>query len=558
VHEIDINILKNSILAASNNLAINKTEVNNLNVFPVPDGDTGTNMNMTIKSAIKVANESNAETIKEYMENYSKGSLLGARGNSGVILSQLIRGFVEAIPAKEPSLKVSDLTRCLVRSSEVAYNAVMKPTEGTILTVAKDIAKASKKFPKNNKNILEFLDFVYKEGEKSLARTPDLLPILKESGVVDAGGKGLLCIFEGVLKYLHGDNNILNTDFFDETSETITSEKNSFKDENIEFGYCTEFILNIDKNKKLDNIELELKNHYSKMGDSIMVVTSADVVKVHFHTNNPGAGLEKALEYGVLSDIKIDNMRIQHNELMFSPEEYDKTREENHAHDPIEEKPYYQNAFITVSSGDGFDEIFQSLNVAKIVSGGQTMNPSTENLLSAVNEINGKNIFILPNNSNIILAAEQVKSLSEKNVFVIPTKSMPEGITAIFSSMNEEDPNNVVSNAAEAISMMRTGEVTFAIRGTTFNGEDIDEGDIIGITEKNIISKGQDVASVSKKLIEHMRTDDYTLLSIYYGKDTPEDEAEMLKEELEKSYPDMDIELTYGGQPLYYYIISVE
>ncbi|MFB0971762.1 MAG: DAK2 domain-containing protein, partial [Neofamilia sp.] len=272
----------------------------------------------------------------------------------------------------------------------------------------------------------------------------------------------------------------------------------------------------------------------------------------------PGTALEKALEYGMLSDIKIDNMRIQHNEHMFTTEEYEKNRNESHLESSISEKPHFQNAFITVSSGEGFDEIFESLNVAKIVSGGQTMNPSTENLLSAVNEINGENIFILPNNPNIILAAEQVKSLSDKNVFVIPTKSMPEGITAIFAGMNEEDPNNVVSNASEAISMMRTGEVTFAIRGTTFNGEDIDEGDIIGITEKNIISKGKNIASVSKKLIEYMSSDEYTLLSIYYGKDTSEEDAINLKEELEKAYPSMDIELTYGGQPLYYYIISVE
>ena len=557
MHEIDISMLKNSILAASNNLAINKTEVNNLNVFPVPDGDTGTNMNMTIKSAIKVANESNAGTIKKYMEKYSKGSLLGARGNSGVILSQLIRGFVEAIPTEATTLKVSDLIKCLARSSEVAYNAVMKPTEGTILTVAKDIAKASKKFPKNNKDVLEFLDFVYNEGEKSLARTPDLLPILKESGVVDAGGKGLLCLFEGVLKYLHGDISILNTEYSDEVVQSITATKKGTKEESIEFAYCTEFILNIESNN-FTNIESQLKNQYSKMGDSVMVVATGDVVKVHFHTNNPGTALEKALEYGMLSDIKIDNMRIQHNEHMFTTEEYEKNRNESHLESSISEKPHYQNAFITVSSGEGFDEIFESLNVAKIVSGGQTMNPSTENLLSAVNEINGENIFILPNNPNIILAAEQVKSLSDKNVFVIPTKSMPEGITAIFASMNEEDPNNVVSNASEAISMMRTGEVTFAIRGTTFNGEDIDEGDIIGITEKNIISKGKNIASVSKKLIEYMSSDEYTLLSIYYGKDTSEEDAINLKEELEKAYPSMDIELTYGGQPLYYYIISVE
>lgn len=557
MYEIDINALKNAILAASNNLANNKTEVNNLNVFPVPDGDTGTNMNMTIKSAIKVANESKSQTIKEYMESYSKGSLLGARGNSGVILSQLIRGFVEAIPADLNVLTIPDLVKCLTRSSEVAYNAVMKPTEGTILTVAKDIGKAAKKFPKNNRNVLEFLDFVYSEGEKSLERTPELLPILKESGVVDAGGKGLLCLYEGILMYLHGDESILDESNTDVVSQYAKPSVSETKDEEIKFGYCTEFIINVeDKNKS--NVESDLKNYFSKMGDSIIVVGAGEVIKVHFHTNNPGTALEKALEFGVLSDIKIDNMRLQHNEHMFSEEEYKSNRGEYQPEQTIKENIHYHNAFISVSSGDGFKEIFESLNVAKIIPGGQTMNPSTEDILSAVEEIDGDNIFILPNNSNIILAAEQVKSLSDKNVFVIPTKSMPEGVTAIFAGMNGESSEEVISSSAAAISQMRTGEVTYAIRGTTFNGEDIDEGDIIGITEKNIVSKGDSISKVALKLVEHMKDEEYSLLSIYYGKDTEESEAIELQEILQKEYPDMDIELTYGGQPLYYYIISVE
>ena len=554
--EIDLIKLKNSIKAASNNLSNNKVVVNNLNVFPVPDGDTGTNMNMTIKSALKIATDSDADSIKGYLNDFSKGSLLGARGNSGVILSQLIRGFVDAIPDNIETLKVQDLVKSLVRSSEVAYNAVMKPTEGTILTVAKDMAKAAKKFPKNKNDIIEFLDFVYLEGTKSLDRTPDLLPVLKESGVVDAGGKGLLCLYEGVIEYLKGNDSILESD--GASTENIknkeTSEMtHSHSHEEIKFGYCTEFIIQTENNNA-EKAEPELKEFLSELGDSLIVIGSGDIVKVHFHTNNPGNALEKALTYGSLSDIKIDNMRLQHNELMFSEDEYSKS----HNEDITEEPESYKNAFIAVSAGEGFDEIFESLGVAKVISGGQTMNPSTEDILSAVNEINGENIFILPNNSNIILAAEQVKTLSEKNVHVIPTRSMPEGVTAIFSSINEESSEAVLENAIEAIENMKTGEVTFAVRETKFNGEDIEEGDIIGITGKDIVSKGDNPKEVSIKLIEKIINDEYGLLSIYYGEDTEESDAEDLQNKLQEKYPDIDIELSYGGQPLYYYILSLE
>ena len=550
--DIDIKILKNSILAASNNLSYNKEVVNNLNVFPVPDGDTGTNMNMTIKSALKVATDTNANSIKEYLNNFSKGSLLGARGNSGVILSQLIRGFIEAVPDDIEKVTVKDLVKSLIRSSEVAYNAVMKPTEGTILTVAKDIAKAAKKFPKNKDNILEFLDYIYLEGTKSLDRTPDLLPILKESGVVDAGGKGLLCLYEGMIAYLKGDESILDSEVQPVLKKDLHDHGDgAHVDHDIKFGYCTEFILQTKENKA-STAEKDLKEFLSELGDSLIVIGSDDIVKVHFHTNNPGNALEKALTYGSLSDIKIDNMRKQHNELMFSEEEYKNTKE------PIKEEKEYKNAFITVSAGEGFDQLFKSLGVAKIISGGQTMNPSTEDLLSAVNEIKAENIFILPNNSNIILAAEQVKELSEKNVEVIPTRSMPEGISAIISSINEETAEAVLENAMEAIENMNTAEITFAVRETKFNGSDIEEGDIIGISGKNILAKGNNPKEVSINVIEQMLNEDYGLLSIYYGKDTDENDAEELRKTLEKKYSDIDIELEYGGQPLYYYILSLE
>lgn len=554
LNKLNFNDIKNSIVAASNNLSINKTIVNDLNVFPVPDGDTGTNMNMTIKSALKVANESDSNTIKSYMENYSKGSLLGARGNSGVILSQLIRGFVDAIPEDAEYLEIKDITKSLLRSSEVAYNAVMKPTEGTILTVAKDIGRAAKKYPKNKTDMLEFLEYLYEEGTKSLNNTPNLLPVLKESGVVDAGGKGLICLFEGVLRYLEGDLSILE-DEPEKISEVVKKTEGEIKEEDIKFGYCTEFIIQA-KDIDINTAEQELKSYFSQLGDSLLVVGGGDVIKTHVHTNNPGKALEKALEYGMLSDIKIDNMRLQHNEIMFTKAEYEKAKE-NEAEEN-DENEYYENAFIAVSAGEGFNEIFKSLNVAKIIAGGQTMNPSTEDILSAVEKVNAENIFILPNNSNIILSAEQVIDLTPKNVYVIPTRSMPEGVTAIFSGISGETPEEVLANSKEAISHMKTGEVTFAVRDTQINGDKIDEGDIIGIYDKDIVAKGDSVAEVSTKLIEGMFKEEYSLISIFYGEDTTLEDAEKLKDNLSKEYPNMDIEVTYGGQPLYYYIISIE
>lgn len=556
--ELDIILLKDSVIAASNNLSVSKNIVNDLNVFPVPDGDTGTNMNMTIKSAVKIATEKESNSIKEFMANFSKGSLLGARGNSGVILSQLIRGFVEAINENSEALTVQDLVKSINKASEVAYNAVMKPTEGTILTVSKDMAKAAKKFPKNRNDILEFLDFVYDEGIKSLNRTPELLPILKESGVVDAGGKGLLCLVEGVIKYLNGDESILDLEKHEskKTTNIAENKKDAEIETDIKFGYCTEFILSTQESKTAQ-AESELKSFLSEFGDSLIVIGSDGVVKVHFHTNNPGRALEKAVTYGSLSDIKIDNMRLQHQELMFEKNQYDKA-EDNGDKVLEEDNKFKKNAFIAVSSGQGFNDIFKSLGVSKIISGGQTMNPSTEDLLYAVDNINAENIFILPNNSNIILAAEQVKTLSDKNVYVIPTRSMPEGVSAIFSGINEDDPESVLALTNDAISNMKTGEVTYAVRETTFNGENIHEGDVIGITGKDIIAKGLEVSDVTKKLIDNLYTEDFSLLSIYYGEDTTEEEAEKLLEEIEEKYPDIDVELTFGGQPLYYYIIAIE
>lgn len=533
MYEIELSKLKESILSASNNLTVNKNIVNDLNVFPVPDGDTGTNMNMTIKSAVKVANESNSTTIKGYLKNFSKGSLLGARGNSGVILSQLIRGFVEAVDENTEVLTIQDLAKSINKASEVAYNAVMKPTEGTILTVSKDMAKAAKKFPKNKNDIIEFIEFVYDEGVKSLNRTPELLPILKESGVVDAGGKGLLCLAEGALKYLKGDLSLID-------SENLTVAAVKSSETKKEYKYSLNFILLVDNIKKIKISEAELKIGLSDYCGNIKTLASDDKLDVSFDTDNPGKAIEKATSLGSIANISFNNKHIDIKET-----------------NKVKQKEY-KNAFISVSAGDGFTEVFESLGVAKIISGGQTMNPSTEDLLSAVNELNAENIFILPNNSNIILAAEQVKSLSEKNVYVIPTRSMPEGVSAVFSGINEEKPELVLEAAKEAIENMQTGEITYAVRETKFHGENINEGDIIGITGKEIVAKGININEVTKSLINKLYNEDFSLISIYYGEDVSEEEANKLVNEIEEAYPDVDIELTYGGQPLYYYIISIE
>lgn len=535
MNQLELNVIKKCVLAASNNLSINKNIVNDLNVFPVPDGDTGTNMNMTIKSAVKVANDSNANTIKSFLSSFSKGSLLGARGNSGVILSQLIRGFVETIPEDKNFLEVSDLIKAFNRASEVAYNAVMKPTEGTILTVSKDMAKAAKKFPKNKNNVVEFIEFVYNEGVKSLDRTPELLPILKESGVVDAGGKGLLCLVQGTFIYLMGDKSILDSD----EAQAIKVKATSTND----YEYSASFNIKL-KDPKIAKIAVaEFKIFLNDIASNVEINNNEDSLYLSLNINNPGKVLEKGLVYGQLYNIEISNNVLKSEDLDKSKTEEDKV---------------YKNAFIAVSAGDGFSEVFKSLGVAKIIAGGQTMNPSTEDLLSAVNNLKAENIFILPNNSNIILSAEQVKSLSDKNVYVIPSRSMPEGVTAIFSGISEENPDDIMAAAKDAIEHMRVGEVTYAVRETKFNGSDINQGDIIAITGKDIIQKGKDVNEVSVDLVKKLYDEDLNLISIYYGEDTSEDDAEEFLEKIEELFPDMDVELNYGGQPLYYYIISIE
>ncbi|NLY20037.1 MAG: DAK2 domain-containing protein [Tissierellia bacterium] len=558
IERIDIDLLKQLLVGAANNLVNNQEEVNELNVFPVPDGDTGTNMSLTIKSAIKLMEETESNSVTDVVKAFSKGSLMGARGNSGVILSQLFRGFADSLDAGKEYINIDDIAKGLNSSVVTAYNAVMKPTEGTILTVAKDIANYSKKIYKREKDIKSFIGKLIEEGNKSLDRTPDLLPVLKQAGVVDAGGKGLLCIIEGVYKVLDGDTSILSSNGARETVKKVAPKREHIDTDDIEFGYCTEFIIQSDEAGVSKSNQL--REELSEIGDSIMVVGVDDIIKVHFHTNNPGVGIEKALKLGFLKDIKIDNMRLQHEEVLFSEEEYSHNHDHDHNHfeeveEPTEKKDF---AFISVSAGEGFTEVFKSLHVSHIITGGQTMNPSTEDIIHGIEKCNSDNIFILPNNSNIILAAEQAKSISDKNIFIIPTKTIPEGITALLSYSESLSPEENYEVMLESIQGIKSGEVTFAVRDTEFNSTVITKGDIIGITGKDIVAKGKDPIEVTEALIEKMYDDEMSMISLYYGEDTSVEDAEKLEEIISEKYDDLDVELIYGGQPLYYYIVSLE
>lgn len=551
VERIDAALLKSALFGAANNLLRNQEEVNELNVFPVPDGDTGTNMSLTIKSAINVMSETNADNITDIVKAFSKGSLMGARGNSGVILSQLFRGFADSLADGKEYLVIEDIAKGFQGAVVTAYNAVMKPTEGTILTVAKDIGNYANKIYKRETDINEFLDKCLVEGNASLARTPDLLPVLKQAGVVDSGAKGLLFILEGISSVLKGDTELANASMEDSAKAKPVQKREHIETDDIEFGYCTEFIIQSDVDK-VKNVN-QLRDSLAAIGDSVIAVGIDDIIKVHFHTNNPGVGLEKALEFGFLKDIKIDNMRLQHEEVLFTADEYETL------HDQVEELGEKKDfAFISVSAGKGFDDVFKSLNVDYIITGGQTMNPSTEDIIKGVDKCNSDNIFILPNNSNIILAAEQAKGISEKNIFIVPTKTVPQGITAMLNFNEGLSAEENLENMIEAISEVKTGEITFAVRDTEFNGTKIEKDDIIGIYGKDIVAKGSDAATVAEELISSLYDEDVSIISIYYGEDTSEEDAEALSELIAEKYSDIDIDLLYGGQPLYYYLISLE
>ena len=540
--------LKKSLVGSRDYLVLNKEMVNELNVFPVPDGDTGTNMSLTIISALKEAEHLDSfATVEEVSAAVSRGALMGARGNSGVILSQFFRGFAEGLKGKEVAT-IKDLAFAFKKASDVTYKAVMKPTEGTILTVGRELSDFAIKNAAKATDMGSFYESVIKAAEKSLDNTPNLLPVLKEQGVVDAGGKGLVVILQGALKAAKGETieKIEDAELERKTPKAFVD--GEVEDDDIEFAYCTEFLIKGDSDKAE-----EFKQKLIPLGDCLLVVGASGIIKTHIHTNNPGRVLEYASEIGMLQDIKIDNMRIQHKEKLFKDEEVEAAKGKNRLVEPTEEY-----AFVTVSIGDGLDEVFESLNADYIVKGGQTMNPSTEDLLKGVESTPGKNVFILPNNKNIQLAAEQVKELTKRNVKVIPTRSIPEGISAMLAFQPDTSFDENEEAMKEAISHVKSGQVTYAVRDTEISGKKIAEGDVIGIAHGDIVSVGSKVTEVTRELIEELVNEDHSLITLYYGEDVDEEDGEKLLKELEEEYEDLDIELVYGGQPLYYYLISLE
>lgn len=549
-NNIDGVMLKRALTSAAKLLELNKEEVNSLNVFPVPDGDTGTNMVLTVKSALKhglTVVENNASKVAL---TASQGSLMGARGNSGVILSQLFRGFANGLKGNE-TIDIKTLAEALKQASETAYKAVMKPTEGTILTVARECGEIAISICKTETDLGVFLSKVIDHGNKTLKRTPEMLPVLKQAGVVDAGGKGLMYLLTGFY------NAVMELDDYSEQIVEIvveepkksTKRREHIDTDDIEFGYCTEFMINTDYND-IDS----LRNELAKLGDSLLVVGGEGIIKVHVHTNNPGVALEAALKLGNLKDIKIDNMRFQHEEVLLKDELLALEEHDNKVAEPVDKK----YSFVSVSIGDGVDEVFMDLNVEAIVPGGQTMNPSTEDLLNAINKTNGQNVIILPNNSNIILAAEQTKNISARNITVLPTKNIPQGIAALLAFNEDLNLEENIIAMTEGFKSVTTGQVTYAVRDTEFNNRKIQKGDIIGLSEKDILVAGNDINTVSMELIEELMNDDTSIITLFYGEDVEIDTANSFAESLVEKYDDIDIEVIFGGQPLYYYIISIE
>jgi len=550
-------MLSKMFLAGAKNLENKKEWINELNVFPVPDGDTGTNMTMTIMAAARevkaLPEDADMMTICKAI---SSGSLRGARGNSGVILSQLFRGFTKGI-REEKEITIPVFVAAFERAVETAYKAVMKPKEGTILTVAKGGAMKAKELAEEGVTDLStFFDGVIKHAEYVLDQTPEMLPVLKQAGVVDSGGQGLLQVLKGAYDAFLGKELDLNIETAKEVSaKQESSDREAVKQAEIKYGYCTEFIILLSRNFNI-RTEMDFKAYLESIGDSIVVVADDDVVKVHVHTNDPGLAIQKALKYGALSNMKIDNMRLEHQEKLFKMSE--KEQKEQKAQEKTEEVRK-ETGFIAVSVGEGIHEIFKGLGVDHIIEGGQTMNPSTEDMLNAIEAVNADTIYILPNNKNIILAANQAQSLvKDKKIIVIPTKTVPQGITAVINYVPELGPEENAQSMQDEIHNVKTGQVTYAVRDTIIDDKEIKQGDYMGIGDAGILSVGADREEVTLKMVDEMVDEDAELISIYYGAEVEEVSAEQLKAEVLKKYPKCDIELQYGGQPIYYYIVSVE
>lgn len=555
---INVDVLAKMFLAGAQNIEAKKDYINELNVFPVPDGDTGTNMSMTIMSAAKEVTALNNPEMKDLAKAISSGSLRGARGNSGVILSQLLRGFTKAIK-EEKEIDVLALAAACQRARDTAYKAVMKPKEGTILTVASGIATKAAEMAEETDDLEVFIPAVIEYAEEVLNKTPEMLPVLKEAGVVDSGGQGLLEVIKGGYDAFLGKE-IDYSSIKPSTSVTV-NKVNAEDTADIKFGYCTEFIILTEK-EFTEEDEHEFKKFLSSIGDSIVCVADDDVVKIHVHTNDPGLAIQKALTYGQLSKMKIDNMREEHQEKLIRDAE--KLAEEQAKEEAVyEEKktaePRKAMGFITVSIGAGMNEIFKELGADYIIEGGQTMNPSTEDMLNAIDQVNADTVFILPNNKNIILAANQAKSLVEnKEIIVIPTKTVPQGITAIINFMPDADVKTNEEAMLEEIKNVKTGQMTYAVRDTHIDDKEIHEGDIMGIGDSGILAVGKDLEETTKELIANLVDEDSELISIYYGEEVSEEEAEKFAGEIEELYPDVDVDIQFGGQPIYYYVLAVE
>ena len=557
---IDANILAKAFLAGAKRLEAKKEYINELNVFPVPDGDTGTNMTLTIMAAAKEVSMMENPSMKDLARAISSGSLRGARGNSGVILSQLLRGMCKVV-GEHKEITIPVMAEAFERAVETAYKAVMKPKEGTILTVAKGGAERAAQLVGETEDIVYFADEVIKHMDEVLAYTPELLPVLKEAGVVDSGGQGLLEIMKGAFDALTGKEVDFDIPVEKPVVKATGAASNDISTADIKFGYCTEFIIMLEKEYTMDT-ELEFKAFLESIGDSIVVVSDEEIVKVHVHTNDPGLAIQRALTYGSLTRMKIDNMREEHNERVVSGAEIAEAQAEEakeEAPAPKAEEPRKKDGFVAVSVGEGINEIFRELGADYIIEGGQTMNPSTEDVLNAIEAVNADNVYILPNNKNIILAAEQAKSLTEdKNIVVIPSKTVPQGIAALINYAYDKDAETNAEQMTTEMKKVKTGQVTYAVRDTSIDGKEIKQGNIMGLDDSTIRAVGDVIEDTAYELLTNMMDEDSELITLYYGEETTEEEANALAERLMEAYPDAEVEVHCGNQPIYYYIISVE
>ena len=555
---LSIKELKKAFLAGANQLNAKKDLINELNVFPVPDGDTGTNMTMTILSAAREVNSVEGDKLKDILKAMSGGALRGARGNSGVILSQLIRGFTKEL-AEGGDIDSLTLAKAFQRAVETAYKAVMKPKEGTILTVAKGMADKIMELSLTEEEILPLMEKVYAHGEEVLEHTPELLPVLKEAGVVDSGGAGLMAVMEGALRSLRGEKIVLDLELKESgaVSALVGERKNrgEISTADIRFGYCTEFMVNGDHAFMDDEVDA-LRSYLNGIGDSIVCFSDEEMIKVHVHTNHPGEAFEKGLSMGYLSKMKVDNMRLEHHELLIEDASriaaMEKLDEEQVK--PAERKAF---GFVAVCSGEGLENIFRDLGVDQVVSGGQSMNPSTEDLVKAVEKINAEHIYILPNNKNIILAAEQVSSiLEDQPITVLRSTTIPQGISALIAFQEEASPEENTENMTESLKAVSSGEITYAVRDTTIDGREIHSGDILFLGDNGLLSAEKDILSAVREALPKMGEGE--ILSLYYGEDVKAEDAEALVSEIQKDNPDLEIELQNGGQAVYYYLLSLE